>query len=142
MEAYLQLLRSLPSDLGLSSSYAGPHLARKRLLSLAQETGLDLRELSLDSLQRFCPDMKGLLNVPSHLYTRRLAQLTKCPPQYLSMFCCLFSEALRAVPEAYQLFTEQHDLAQAGLTQYQAEWGVPPAPILLAKEALGLTPQA
>lgn len=138
MEVYCKLLRSLPADLGLGGSYAAPHLARKHLLSLVQETGLELRHCSLDSLRRVCPDMKGLLNVPSHLYTRRLAQLTKCPPQYLSMFCCLFSEALRAVPGAYQLFTEQHDLVRAGLTRYEEQWGVPPAPILLAKEALGV----
>ncbi len=140
LRAFRELMQKLPATLKLNGHYVGPHITRKHMLAVLQRSGLDRKawyqKLHLRELREMSPDMGGYLAVPSHLYTSRLVSLCgRCPAQYLSMWACLFGEALK-VPGSKEWFTQKPEEVRLALNRYRATHGVTPCPWVLVNENL------
>ena len=86
-------------------------------------------------LSDFAPDMMGALSkVPYHWSAARLGRELSVAPLYITMWSCLWKDAVRNVPETLTLLQQHPDLCLQVVQEYKLQHGVSPCPVILMRE--------
>ena len=138
--AYLEMLRRLPSVLGMGGDCISMHLVRKRLLVTVSRLTAppSWACVTVGELQELGPDRGSFLRaIPPGWSVRAAGLAFGVDPLLLGMFACLFHEALK-LPGALECCRRRgvSQLLMQIRNQYRAVHGINPCPAILLHRAL------
>ena len=133
---YDKLLLGMPTLMNMQREHVRPHLIRKHMLAATAGSVICVSILKIAGLRCMAPDMcQALLEIPSWLPPRKLAAQLQCKPELLSMWFCLWKDALELDGALAALFNDAHGIRQV-LDQYVLTHGYPPSPYTLMRAYL------
>ena len=133
---------TLQSKCMLGGSYVRPHLVRKHMLCFAADREaagqpVDFSKMTMGQLKRLSPDMSEFLKeVPTQLPPHKLSAQLHCPAEYVSMWACLWKQAL-AEPGAFQFVMANAEMLSESVYSYKDMHGISPSPRVLLRFARG-----
>lgn len=138
INAYDKMLLGMPGLMKMKGDYVRPHLIRKHMLALSTYSAITYGQLTMEGLRSMTPDMcQALLEVPSWLAPRKLAYQLQCKPELMSMWVCLWKDALELGGAADAVFNDAAGIRRI-LDVYISDHGYPPSPYVLMRKYLSV----
>lgn len=136
LHAYSKMLLGMAPAMPVTGNSVMPHLIWKHMLAAIARAKVSLTTVTAAQLQSIAPDFM-LPELPSWLHVRKLAGQVNCPVQLLSMWTCLWRDALELDGASDAVFQNAAGILVV-LKKYISEHGLPPSPQELMREYLTL----
>ena len=144
-KAWGEVLKKLPSFMGMGGTYIQPHCTGKRLIALASQlpAGTWGSESALD-LVKVIADRSGALAPLITMGGRgcdvsEVERVFECQPWLVAMWACLWKEPSKTwgADEVARVLAKRPLELERVASEYQRKHGLPPCPFVAMEEFLG-----